>query len=308
MSFNDNVTLDTSQVSSGGGGGGGAPGGMVVGGGIGGIIILILTLIFNGVFGGSGDPTGGTGSIDSSQVSAAGDQSATAFQQCKTGADANRDTTCRIIGTVNSVQAYWDSELPRYGKKWQPTKTVIYSGTTQSACGTASNQVGPFYCPLDQKVYIDASFFKILEDQFGSSGGPLAQEYVVAHEYGHALQDQLGLLGQAQKDPQGANSGAVRTELMADCLGGVWAHNATTAKDADTGTPFLKPLSTQDIKDALSAASAVGDDRIQQATQGRVNPESWTHGSAEARQRWFLQGFTTGDLNQCDTFSAATVE
>jgi predicted metalloprotease len=100
----------------------------------------------------------------------------------------------------------------------------------------------------------------------------------------------------------------VRTELMADCLGGVWAHHATTVNDKDTGTPFLKPLTTQDINDALSAASSVGDDRIQQATQGRVNPESWTHGSAEARQRWFQQGFTTGDLNQCDTFAAATVE
>jgi len=307
MSFNDNVTLDTSQVRS-GGGGGGAPGGMVVGGGIGGIIILILTLLFNGVFGGDGDPTGGTSGFDPSQVTAAGDQDASAFQECRTGADANRDTTCRVIGTVNAVQTYWASELPRYGKEWQPTQTVLYSGATQSACGTASNQVGPFYCPLDQKVYIDASFFKILEDQFGSSAGPLAQEYVVAHEYGHALQDQLGLLGRAQQDPQGANSGAVRTELMADCLGGVWAKHATTVPDEDTGTPFLKPLTDQDIKDALSAASAVGDDRIQEATQGRVTPENWTHGSAEARQRWFLQGFKTGDLNQCDTFAAATVE
>jgi len=307
MSFNDNVTLDTSQVSS-GGGGGGAPGGMVVGGGIGGIVILILTLLFNGVFGGSGDPTGGLSGIDSSQVAAAGTQSSNAFSQCRTGADANRDTTCRIIGTVNSVQAFWTAELPRFGKQWQPTNTVLYNGQIQSACGTASNQVGPFYCPLDKRVYIDASFFKILQDQFGSSGGPLAQEYVVAHEYGHALQDQLGLLGRAQQGPQGAQSGSVRTELMADCLGGVWAHHATTVNDEDTGTPFLKPLSTTDIKDALSAASAVGDDRIQQATQGRVNPESWTHGSAEARQRWFLQGYKTGDLNECDTFSAATVE
>jgi hypothetical protein len=306
MSFNENVTLDTSQVSS-GGGGGGAPGGMVVGGGIGGIVILILTLIFNGLFGGGGDPTGGVGGLDSGQVSAAGDQSGDAFSECRTGADANTNTVCRVIGTVNSVQAYWGAELPRYGKEWQETKTVLYDGTTQSACGTASNQVGPFYCPLDKTVYIDASFFQILEQQFGSSGGPLAQEYVVAHEYGHALQDQLGLLGRAQQDPQGPESGAVRVELMADCLGGVWANHATTVEDPDTGTPFLKPLSDQDIKDALSAASAVGDDRIQEATQGRVTPENWTHGSAEARQRWFLQGFRTGDLNSCDTFSVASV-
>ena len=208
---------------------------------------------------------------------------------------------------MNSVQAYWAGELPRYGKEWQPTKTVLYNGRRSRPAAPRATRSGPFYCPLDKQVYIDASFFQILEDQFGSSGGPLAQEYVVAHEYGHALQDQLGLLGRAQQDPQGPNSGAVRTELMADCLGGVWAKHATTVHDEDTGTPFLKPLTDQDIKDALSAASAVGDDRIQEATQGRVTPESWTHGSAEARQRWFLQGYKTGDLNQCDTFAAATV-
>ena len=230
-----------------------------------------------------------------------------AFAQCKTGADANKNTECRVIGTVNSVQAYWEGELPRFGKEWQQTQTVLYSGSAQSACGTASNQVGPFYCPLDKTVYIDASFFQILEDQFGSSSGPLAQEYVVAHEYGHALQDQLGLLGRAQQDPQGPESGAVRIELMADCLGGVWAKHASTVKDEDTGTAFLKPLTEQDIQDALSAASAVGDDRIQEKTQGRVTPESWTHGSAEARQRWFLQGYKTGDLNQCDTFAVDSV-
>ncbi len=306
MSFNDNVTLDTSQVESGGGGGGGAPGGLVVGGGLGGILILILTLLFNGIFGGGGDPTG-AGAIDPSQVQPGGAESGQAFARCKKGSDADADVECRVIGTVNSVQAFWAGELPRFGSTWQPTKTVLYNGSTQSACGTASNQVGPFYCPLDKKVYIDASFFQILQDQFGSSGGPLAQEYVVAHEYGHALQDQLGLLGRAQQGGSGPESGSVRIELMADCLGGVWAKHASTVKDEDTGTAFLETLTDQDIKDALSAASAVGDDRIQEATSGRVTPESWTHGSAEARQRWFLQGFRTGDLNSCDTFAVASV-
>ena len=303
MSFNENVTLDTSQVSS-GGGGGGAPGGLVVGGGIAGIIITILAMIF-GI--NPADITGSGNQPAPGQVQPAGEQDGAAFAECVTGADANTNVECRVIGTVNSVQAFWEGELPRFGKQWQPTQTVLYRGSTQSACGTASNQVGPFYCPLDKKVYIDASFFAILEEQFGSSAGPLAQEYIVAHEYGHALQDQLGLLGRAQRDPQGPESGAVRIELMADCLGGVWANHATTVKDPDTGQPFLKPLTDQDIKDALSAASAVGDDRIQQKTQGRVTPENWTHGSAEARQRWFLQGFRTGDLNQCDTFAVASV-
>ena len=306
MSFNDNAQLDTSQV--GGGGGGGRPGGMVVGGGIGGIILLVIALIF-GI--NPGDlPGGGTspgGGIDQGQVQPGGSENDADFSQCKTGADANRDDTCRIIGTVNSVNAFWTTELKRYGREYTPAKTIIYRGTTQSACGTASNQVGPFYCPLDKQVYIDASFFDILSQQFGSSSGPLAQEYVVAHEYGHHVQDLLGLLDKAQQGPQGANGGSVRTELMADCLGGVWANHAATTKDAG-GNPFLEPLTQQDIQDALSAASSVGDDRIQSKTQGQVTPETWTHGSSGARQRWFTTGYTSGDLNQCDTFSVANVE
>jgi hypothetical protein len=304
MSFNEDASLDTSQVGS--GGGGGAPGGMVVGGGVGGIILLIIMMIF-GINPGQLPTNPGGGSIDQGQVEPGGSQDANAFSQCKTGADANRDTTCRIIGTVNSVNAFWASELPKYKREYTPAKTIIYSGSTQSACGTASNQVGPFYCPLDKQIYIDASFFEILEQQFGSSGGPLAQEYVVAHEYGHYIQDTLGLLDRAQQDPKGAQSGAVRIELMADCLGGVWAHHAATTKDKD-GKTLLKPLTDQDIKDALSAAASVGDDRIQEKTQGRVNPEAWTHGSAAARQKWFTTGYRSGNLNNCDTFSVDNVE
>jgi hypothetical protein len=301
MSFNDNVQLDTSQVS---GGGGGGRGGMVIGGGLGGIILLVLALIFGinpGDLPGSGTDTGGNG-----QVESAGEQDSSAFAECKTGADANRSDTCRIVGTVNSVQAYWAAELPRYSKDYTPAKTVIYQGSAQSACGTASNQVGPFYCPLDQKVYIDADFFSILTQQFGADDGALAQEYVVAHEYGHHIENILGLLDRAQQDPKGAESGAVRIELMADCLAGVWANHAANTKDKN-GVTYLKPLTEQDIKSALSAASAVGDDRIQEKTQGRVNPESWTHGSAEARQKWFMTGYQKGSLNACDTFAVESV-
>jgi uncharacterized protein len=308
MSFNDDVRIDTSQVGS--GGSGGAPGGAVVGGGIGGIILLIIALIFG--INPSDLPTNpGGGSSDQGQVEPGGTEDGSAFAECKTGADANKNDTCRVIATVNSVNAFWGQELPRYKREYTPAKTILYNGSTQSACGTASNQVGPFYCPLDQQVYIDVSFFEILSTQFGSSSGPLAQEYVVAHEYGHHIQDILGLLDEAQRNPQGANSGSVRIELMADCLGGVWANHATQTKGESASggeVAFLKPLTDKDIKDALSAASSVGDDRIQEKTQGRVSPESWTHGSAEARQRWFTTGYESGDLNQCDTLSPSTVE
>ena len=304
MSFNENVRLDTSQVRGGGGGGRG-PGGKVIGGGIGGLI-LTLILMFLGI-NPSDLPIDPGGSSSPGQVDAAGEADTSLFDQCQSGADANQDVWCRMVGAVNSTQAFWTAELPRYGREWRMTPTVLYDGTTQSACGTASNQVGPFYCPLDQRVYIDANFFRILEEQFGAQSGPLAQMYVVAHEYGHALQDQLGLLGRAQQDPQGAESGGVRIELMADCLAGVWAQSAAKTPAPGGDTPFLKPLTEEQIRDALSAAAAVGDDNIQERTQGRVNPENWTHGSSEARQRWFLQGYQTGDLNKCDTFAVESV-
>ncbi len=333
MTFNENVQLDTSQVTSGGsaggtgglggglgggrgggyGGGGNFPGGIQVGGGIGGLIVLVLLFVFGGGLLGNGgtQSSGGqsqtsTGSLDPAQVAAGGSQPSAGFAQCKTGADANKNDQCLVIATVNSVQSYWAKALPQYGRQYTSAKTVLYSGQTQSGCGTASNQVGPFYCPLDGLVYIDASFFQQLQQDFGSDGGQLAKEYVIAHEYGHHIQDILGVLGRAQQDPQGAESGSVRLELMADCLAGMWVKNATQTTDAK-GTTFLKPISQQDVQSALSAASAVGDDRIQKASTGRVNPETWTHGSSAQRQKWFLTGYQSGDLNQCNTFAATNL-
>ncbi|MDE9364488.1 neutral zinc metallopeptidase [Luteipulveratus sp. YIM 133132] len=314
MTFNDNANLDTSQVESGGSGGGGggiSPGGIGVGG-IGGLIIMILMVLFGGgLTGGSGggttDQSGGGGlTQDTSQIGAAGTGGDAVSQQiasCKTGADANRDDTCRVIGTVNSVQNFWNGALPKYGQSYTPAKTVLYSGSTPTACGTGSAQMGPFYCPLDKKVYIDASFFQELSSKYGADDGALAQEYVVAHEYGHHVQDIFGVLGRAQQDPQGAESASVRTELQADCYAGIWVKYASQTKDSE-GNTLLKPVTEEDIKSALSAASAVGDDRIQQKSQGRVTPESWTHGSSAQRQKWFLTGYQTGDVNSCDTFNA----
>ena len=296
MTFNEGADLDTSQVT---GGGGGVRGGAVVGGGAGGIILLILALIFGG------DITGGgtTNPFDTSQIQPGGDTSTADFSQCKTGADANRDVTCRIIGTVNSVQAYWREALPAdVQRQYQDAKTVIFSGSAQSACGVASSATGPFYCPSDQRIYIDGAFFDELTSKFGADDGALAQEYVVAHEYGHHVENLLGFLAKGQDGRTGPLSGGVRIELMADCMAGVWAKHASTTKDAD-GDTLLKPLTDADIQSALSAASAVGDDRIQEKTAGRVSPEAWTHGSSESRQRWFLAGYNGGSVNQCDTFS-----
>ena len=286
MSFNEGVQIDSGRASRGRGGG------LAIGGGAGGLVLLVLALVFginpaDLTGGGAGPPA------DAGQ----------GFEQCRTGADANEDVDCRIIATAESLDAVWEAELPATGVSYVQPELVIFTQQVSTGCGSATSAVGPFYCPVDQTVYLDSGFFDLLRERFGASGGPLAEEYVIAHEFGHHLQNQLGLLGRGQQDPSGAESGAVRVELMADCLAGVWAYHAANTPDPESGQPFLQPLTDADVSDALSAASAVGDDRIQESTQGQVNPEAWTHGSSEMRQRWFLAGYSSGATGDCDTFA-----
>lgn len=271
--------------------------GVKVGGGIGGGLVLLVALLLGinpNMLGGLTD--GGT----------AGQSQGTA-PACTTGADADKRLDCRITGTVNSLNAFWPGYLKQYNVQYPRPKAVIFSGGTNTGCGAATSEVGPFYCPTDTTAYFDPGFFQELVDRFGSSGGPLAQEYVVAHEFGHHIQNLLGDLKRAQQDPKGPESGSVRTELQADCYAGLWAKYASTTPDPRTGQPYLEPLTQQDVNDALSAAASVGDDRIQKAATARVSPEGWTHGSSEERQRWFSRGYQSGDIKQCDTFSAATL-
>ncbi|GAA4534858.1 MULTISPECIES: KPN_02809 family neutral zinc metallopeptidase [Mycobacterium] len=290
MSFNEGMQIDTSTASSSGGGGMG----MAIGGGGLGLLILIGALLL-GV-----DP----GRVLNQQGNTSG-YSAPGFDlsQCKTGADANKYVQCRVVATGNSVDAVWHQLMPRYTRP----HVRLFTGSVDTGCGPATTAVGPFYCPVDQTAYFDTDFFQELVDKFGSSGGPFAQEYVVAHEYGHHVQQLQGVLGRSQQGAKGAGGNGVRTELQADCYAGIWAHYASTVKQESTGVPYLQPLSDQDIQDALSAAASVGDDRIQKESTGRVNPESWTHGSSEQRQHWFTVGYQTGDPKQCDTFSAPSL-
>jgi uncharacterized protein len=243
------------------------------------------------------------GNVLSQQSMNAQDDVAPGFDlsKCRTGADANKYVQCRVVATGNSVDAVWHQLMSGYTRP----HLQMFSGQVDTGCGPATSDVGPFYCPVDKTAYFDTDFFQVLVDQFGSSGGPLAQEYVVAHEFGHHVQDLQGVLGRAQHGAQGAGGAGVRTELQADCYAGVWAHYASITKQESTGVPFLQPLSDKDIADALSAAASVGDDRIQRKATGRTHPESWTHGSSEERQHWFTVGYQTGDPNKCDTFHAA---
>jgi predicted metalloprotease len=289
MTFNEGMQIDTSTTSTSGGGGGR---GIAIGGGLGGLLFLVVALLL-GV-----DPGKIATQLPTNTIQNVGPGVDTSM--CHTGADANKYVQCRVIATGNSFDGVWQQLLPGYTRP----KVRLFSDRVNTGCGPASTEVGPFYCPVDGTAYFDTGFFEVLRTQFGSSGGPFAQEYVVAHEFGHHVQHLQGSLGRAQQGAQGAGGNGVRTELQADCYAGVWAYYASSTKQESTGVRFLDPLTDKDIADALSAASSVGDDRIQQEATGRVNPESWTHGSSEQRQHWFTVGYQHGDRNQCDTYHA----
>lgn len=289
MRFDDKAQLDTSQVQD--VRGRRIPrGGLAVGGGLG-IVGAILALFFGpgvgNLFGGD-DGQAGQGVPTSNIV-----------EECRTGEDANQSEDCRVVGVVNSLQAFWDETFARSGIDYRRAQTVLFDGAVNTACGAASAAVGPFYCPADMKVYLDLGFFDQLQSRFGAQGGPFAQAYVIAHEYGHHLQNLLGAMNRVGRDRAGPESAAVRLELQADCYAGVWARHAVA-----TGF-YSVPFTDADIRQALDAAAAVGDDRIQARTTGQVNPEGWTHGSAAQRATWFGTGYQTGDPNACDTFSGS---
>jgi uncharacterized protein len=294
MKFRPGARLDPSQVEDVRGSGGlGLPGGgLAVGGGGLGLVGLLIYLAI-AVLGGGGGTAGG--SLDGATV-AQQPAGQVLGSECATGADANAKEDCRIVGDINSIQAYWQKQVQGY----TISKTVFFTGQTSTGCGEASTDVGPFYCPADKKVYIDLGFFDELKTKFGGSDGPLAQAYVLAHEYGHHVQDLIGVLDRIGNDRQGQSSASVRSELQADCFAGVWMNHAQQ-------TGYITGITQQDLNDALSAAASVGDDRIQSETQGQVNPETWTHGSAAERQHWLTTGFQTGDANKCDTWSATSL-
>jgi len=284
MQYNEKARLDPSQMGSGSKRGST----MAIGGGVG-ILAIILAMVF-GI-----NPSsllGGSTGTEQAQTSA------NYWDKCDEASDIASDRECRFVAYTNSIQSYWTSVYSGY----EVTQTTPFSGQLATGCGTASSAVGPFYCPSDKVVYLDPSFFdEMLEGQLGAAGGDAAEAYVIAHEYGHHISNLTGVLSQAQAsgNSTGPKSAQVRLELQADCYAGAWLANA--AKDPNSP---IKAITEDDVNRAVDAALAVGDDRIQMASTGSVQPESWTHGSAQMRKYWLAVGFNSGDPSKCNTFAA----
>ncbi|UWF77736.1 MULTISPECIES: KPN_02809 family neutral zinc metallopeptidase [Microbacterium] len=260
-----------------------AGGGVV---GLGGIAVLLISMFtgvdLTGLLGGGGAPVPAPTSE--------------AILECKTGEDANTRDDCRMAGAQVVLDDYWAQHVDGYRA---PTMTVV-DGQTPTQCGTASNAVGPFYCPPEEGVYLDPTFFDIMREQFGASAGELAQLYIVGHEWGHHIQNITGVMQQHPNNGTGPDSNGVRMELQADCYAGAWLGDVTTLTD-ENGVPYLETPTEAQLQDALNAAFTVGDDHIQEQS-GFVNPESFTHGTSEQRQYWFANGYKNG-LGVCDTFA-----
>jgi predicted metalloprotease len=269
---------------------GGSRRGMAIGGGGAGIVGVVLAIVFT--------LAGGGNSADVLRQLQAPSSTTTGSEPLSCPNDAQTSTACFVTAVVNDVQATWSDIFAKSGQHYENTKLVLYTDSTSSGCGPANSAVGPFYCPADQKVYLDLGFFQELRSRFGAPGD-FAQAYVIAHEFGHHVQNLLGTSDKVyraeQRNRGDANALSVRLELQADCFAGVWAANTSAQPNPD------------DFKEALDAAASVGDDRLQKQAGQRVNQDTWTHGSSAERMRWFQRGLSNGSMTDCDTFSATTL-
>jgi predicted metalloprotease len=316
MELNNDAELGSGQVEDmrgstggggggffGGGGGGGGFGGLPIGGGKIGLIITLVVVVAGLCLGGG---TLGKSMFGGSSTPKA-DNNDLATKCAKSNPNRFQNEDCRNWLYVTSIQAFWTDGMPKYfGMQYTQATTRYFSNQITTGCGAADSGVGPFYCPADKHVYIDLTFYNELSNRFGASG-EFAAPYVLAHEYGHHIQDLLGTEAKAQQLPQtGASSGSVRLELQADCYAGVWANHATETKDAN-GQALFTSITQQDIQDAVNTAASIGDDTIQKQAGGQINPDQFTHGTSAQRQKWFTAGFNAGNPNACDTFSASSL-
>jgi predicted metalloprotease len=306
VKFNPRARLRTNEVrdTRGRRGGSIARSPVAIGGGGLGIVGVVIYLIvaFAGGGGSSSAITDVLGELGQGSGPATADNAKVAAE-CRTGADANNKLDCAVVASIDSIQDYWSRELPKLGTQYSAVPTIWFTGRVGTGCGAATSGVGPFYCPGDKRVYIDLSFYQQLRTDFGARGGLFVDAYVLAHEYGHHIQDLLGVESRVKPGVTGPSSGSVRLELQADCYAGVWAHNATRTPGPD-GRPVVSQITKDDISRAVDAAKRIGDDYIQtHLGNGTNNPSSYTHGTSAQREKWFSTGYRTGDPKACDTFS-----
>jgi hypothetical protein len=298
----DSDGVDVSRVSDRRGGGRGRA--IAAGGGGLGLVGLLVVVLLQVLGGGSGvaiDPSLLGPPADGAVGQEPGEDAEALAARCNADGALQQYTDCRLIKVVNVADDTFAEEFAARDLDYRSPTLAFFSGNTVTGgCGAASAEVGPFYCPADETIYFELDFLQVLQDRFGAEG-EFAQAYIAAHEFGHHLQAILGTMEQVrasqQQDPANANEYAVALELQADCYAGVW----TALADANEGEGIV--LTREDVAQAIGAAEAVGDDRIQEATTGQVNPETWTHGSAEQRREWFERGLDSGDLATCDTFA-----
>jgi predicted metalloprotease len=298
--YREGGSLDTSSVQDRRGRGGGIRGGrgLAVGGGGLGVVGLLVVVLVQVLGGGGGDVGSAIGGLSGLGQGEQADNSQLE-QACDDSGDANTSVDCAVVADIESIQDYWSGVL---GSDYRPTETVFFSGSVQTQCGGATSGSGPFYCPADELVYIDLSFFEDLQTRFGAQGGLFVNAYVIAHEYAHHVQNVLGTNQQVTPGETGPTSGTVRLELQADCYAGAWANHAETVPD-ESGEPLIAEINEDDIARALDAAGRIGDDFIQRNLgDGTVNQDAFSHGTSEQRRRWFLTGYESGDPAACDTF------
>lgn len=289
MTFKPGVQKDRDIARRGGGGGR-----VAVGGGIGTVVLIGLYLLLGGDPGSLGSLLGGSDSPSPQDTQS--QQSGGGLAHCQTAEDANSRADCRVEFTAMSVFDMWQKQLPEQANiSFEEPGLVVFDQTTNSGCGLAQGNTGPFYCPADRSAYFDVSFFEQLE-QLGGENAPLAQMYIVAHEYGHHIQNLEGTLGLSDYNDPGEDSNAVKIELQADCYAGIWAHWADKGEDA-----MLETITPEQVESAIKTAQAVGDDNIQRRSGGEVQPDKWTHGSSKQRAESFLAGYRTGTMSACDT-------
>ena len=297
MSFNENIRLDPTRVGTSG------ARRKVAGVGGGSLLGLLLVLgfsYFTGI-----DLT----SLLSSPSASSPSSSTVDVSTCRTGADANARVECRMVATAQSLDQVWKTQLTQQGTNlaYELPNFQIFTNSVSTACGNATSAVGPFYCPGDSTVYLDLGFFDDMVTKYGASDSVLAQEYVVAHEWGHHIQNLQGVFRAHDTRETGEQGAGVRSELQADCYAGVWMHWASTTRDPATGAYYLNTPTADELLGALQTAQAIGDDRLQAKYQGTSNPETWTHGSANQRAAWLQRGLDSGEIATCDTWSAPRV-